>query len=301
VEKNQPSINFILIKVLESVDIEDSMKARNRSKRNFAVCLIYVLRNKINNKVYIGQTWRSFKERFRYKKNQPHLYNAIKLYGKENFYYELLTVANTQEQADHWEGYFINKFEALDRTKGYNKRTYKLGRGIISEETKDKMRVKKLGIPLSETHKQHLSDTGSGEDNPAAKITNDVAREIYLTYLNDTEKQITIPQLAKKYKIEPQSINAILCRRTWSKATKDLPTIEKVNRNCGSYRKLSSLTDAIVFDIKTKYQNIKLPRKEVIEIIKNLTKLHSVSYATIEDILKNRTWKHIVVGRGSNV
>jgi group I intron endonuclease len=84
-------------------------------------CIIYLLRNRVNNLIYVGQTWRTLKARFRaYSKTQPHLFNAIKLYGKDQFFYEVLTVAGTQETADYWEKYFINKYNSTDPEIGYN-------------------------------------------------------------------------------------------------------------------------------------------------------------------------------------
>ena len=54
---------------------------------------IYIIKNKINDKVYIGQTTSDIKTRFNChcKKstiNNRHykIYNAMKKYGKENFY-----------------------------------------------------------------------------------------------------------------------------------------------------------------------------------------------------------------------
>lgn len=57
---------------------------------------IYIIKNKINDKVYIGQA-KNAKERFQghCKPSAAHLNNsliskAIKKYGKENFWYEIL-------------------------------------------------------------------------------------------------------------------------------------------------------------------------------------------------------------------
>jgi group I intron endonuclease len=92
------------------------------------LCIIYILRNRINNLVYIGQTWRPLKKRFRgYSEKQIHLFRAIKTYGKESFFYEVLTVAHTQKIADYWECYFIDKFDSIDPNKGYNLKTGGIG------------------------------------------------------------------------------------------------------------------------------------------------------------------------------
>ena len=59
---------------------------------------IYIIKNYINDKVYIGQTTMTVRERFMTHmkpsicKRTPtrKLYNAINKYGRENFYYEIL-------------------------------------------------------------------------------------------------------------------------------------------------------------------------------------------------------------------
>ena len=56
---------------------------------------IYKITNLVNSKIYIGQTIRSLKERFRqhiYKQGCTYLHNAILKYGKENFKIELMII-----------------------------------------------------------------------------------------------------------------------------------------------------------------------------------------------------------------
>jgi group I intron endonuclease len=260
------------------------MTARHQKNNN--ICLIYVLRNHVNNKVYVGQTWRALKERFRtYRKSQPHLFNAIEKYGKDNFYYEVLTIALTQEVADYWEGYFITKYDSTNNDKGYNIRGPGGSRGKFSQISKDKMSARKLGIPLSKNHKQHLSDIGSGEDNPAAKITSEIAREIYLDFLNN---KISISELSNKYKLTNTSISAILNRKNWQDATKDLPDIDMFNKVRGSYYNRSNLTEELVYEIKLKFQTGLYTQKQ-------LTQEYDVSSITIHEIVRNKTWKHVKI------
>src|SRR5271166_766614 len=71
---------------------------------------IYLLKNKVNEKVYVGQTWTSLPTRWRSGWGyigSTHLYNAIQKYGSDQFYYETLMFCGTQETADYWEQYFI--------------------------------------------------------------------------------------------------------------------------------------------------------------------------------------------------
>ena len=86
---------------------------------------IYIIRNTINSKVYIGQTKVSLKLRF-----QNHLSaarngkdyvigKAIRKYGEENFYIELLEEC-TIEELNESERYWISYFNSTDNKFGYN-------------------------------------------------------------------------------------------------------------------------------------------------------------------------------------
>jgi group I intron endonuclease len=102
------------------------------------ICSIYKIVNRINGKVYIGQTWNTIKQRwFDHKKPSGKrcvkLHRAITKYGAQNFTLELITVCGIQETADYWEKFFISKFESINT--GYN---IKEGgsHGRLSEEQK---------------------------------------------------------------------------------------------------------------------------------------------------------------------
>lgn len=86
---------------------------------------IYIIRNKINNKVYIGQTTLTLEKRFKKHiydskgrtKHRP-LYIAFDKYGIENFYIELIEDCAT-ELADEREQFWIKKYNSY-RDDGYN-------------------------------------------------------------------------------------------------------------------------------------------------------------------------------------
>ena len=86
---------------------------------------IYIIRNSINDKVYIGQTQVSLKLRF-----QNHLSaarrgkdyiigKAIRKYGEDKFYIELLEEC-TIEELNEREKYWIAFFNSTDNKFGYN-------------------------------------------------------------------------------------------------------------------------------------------------------------------------------------
>lgn len=85
---------------------------------------IYKITNKINGKVYIGQTIQSLKERFNrhcsnYKDNHSNMSikQAILKYGKENFTIELIEEIE-QDKLDEREIYWISIYNSYN--KGYN-------------------------------------------------------------------------------------------------------------------------------------------------------------------------------------
>ena len=93
---------------------------------------IYIIKNTINDKVYIGKTCKSVKERFaehvqlartsEYKSRRI-LYQAMNKHGVDKFYIEQLEEDLTDEQACKQEQYYINKYRSyvgFDDCNGYN-------------------------------------------------------------------------------------------------------------------------------------------------------------------------------------
>lgn len=107
--------------------------------------LIYKITDKINGKIYIGQTIASLKRRWsghihRSKKINTPLYNAIKKYGKDNFTIEEIDGANSQSELNYKEWLLIHKFNSL-WPNGYNMMEGGGSVGKKSELSKQKMRI----------------------------------------------------------------------------------------------------------------------------------------------------------------
>jgi DNA-binding CsgD family transcriptional regulator len=114
---------------------------------------IYIIKNTVNDKVYVGQTKVSLKLRF-----QNHLSaarngkdyiigKAIRKYGEDKFYIELLEEC-TVEELNEREKYWIAFFNSMDNRSGYNISTG--GNVIRTTKELDKDMVIKLfnsGIP----------------------------------------------------------------------------------------------------------------------------------------------------------
>lgn len=85
---------------------------------------IYVIRNTVNSKVYIGQTRTSvnqrWKEHLRHARYGDQIINrAMRKYGIDKFYIETLEICDVS-MLDYREVYYIELFNSTDKSKGYN-------------------------------------------------------------------------------------------------------------------------------------------------------------------------------------
>ena len=89
--------------------------------------VIYKITNKINNKIYIGQTTSSFNRRYTGGRwwdttTNTHLKASAKKYGIDNFeVIKEFDFAMTKEELDEKEKYWINYYKSNDSRYGYNK------------------------------------------------------------------------------------------------------------------------------------------------------------------------------------
>lgn len=88
--------------------------------------VIYKITNKINGKIYIGQTRQAkpknrIAEHFTKRvKNPSMLYLAAKKYGRNNFEWEIIASADSQDNLNYLEKYFITFYRSLTKEHGYN-------------------------------------------------------------------------------------------------------------------------------------------------------------------------------------
>lgn len=115
--------------------------------------IIYKITNIQNGKVYIGQTVQSFrirmnehKKKMRNGANFP-LYNAMRKYGIENFTFEVIDNAASQEELNTKEMFWIHQFNS-EHPNGYNLTSG--GAGTLNyhhtEHDKEKMSALKIGV-----------------------------------------------------------------------------------------------------------------------------------------------------------
>ena len=156
--------------------------------------IIYLIRNKINNKIYIGQTIKEkgFCERYNFsgvdiervykshlynkehnKSYNVHLLNSIEKYGFEAFEVdEEFDIAYSKEELDKLEDLYIKVYNTVNKDYGYNNK-YGGANGKHTRETKQYLRDINLGEnnPMygkcwTDKQKKVRSDNIKGENNP---------------------------------------------------------------------------------------------------------------------------------------
>lgn len=139
---------------------------------------IYKITNIQNNKVYIGQSIRPIEQRFHRHLNDSlnnildtHLARAIRKYGKDNFIIEQIDSAQTQDELNQKEQYWIKFYNSVE--DGYNETdaVFRCGGNTYQSKTKEEMEI----------IKNKIRQTKLGAANPMArkvKRTNIITNEV---------------------------------------------------------------------------------------------------------------------------
>ena len=114
---------------------------------------IYMIKNKVNNKCYIGQSiniinrWYGHKNSLRHNTHgNKHLQNAWNKYGEDNFEFIVLEECKEDELNDK-EIYWISKLGGNESPDLYNYRAGGDSGGALSDETKKKISLSLLNTP----------------------------------------------------------------------------------------------------------------------------------------------------------
>jgi group I intron endonuclease len=193
---------------------------------------IYILQNKVNLKIYVGQT-NNPRERFwRHKYlaktgNKRHLYQAIRKYGADAFSFTELETVSEQE-VDEAETFWIQFFRSQDRNYGYN-----LDSGGNPQKKRSPETIARIVESLKTTHpwkgkahseetKQLMSESGkkrfeSGEisslngQTHRRKLTEDQVKEI----LQLLEAGVSQYKIAKQFNVSRSNVYMIKAGKSW--------------------------------------------------------------------------------------
>lgn len=140
------------------------MKA-NKKHKNLAG--IYMIKNLVNNKVYIGKSiniyariWEHIHRLNKGISDSPHLQNSWTKYSSENFEYSVLEVLDDVVEIAKRELFWMTVLNTLDKNYGYNLRSDSDSQMIVHESTRKKIssRLKKeWSEGIRKEHGQKLS------------------------------------------------------------------------------------------------------------------------------------------------
>lgn len=196
--------------------------------------LIYKATNLINGKIYIGMTTKTLEHRVKVHKRDSqrlntYFYQAIRKHGFDNFKWKVIDTAETMEELEEKERYYIKLYNCFDnKDVGYNTQS---GGNSLYEITEEHRRQRSerakgknnpmygtvspmKGKKFTESHKQKISEAIKkayrphmyGGTNPSAKKVRNI----------DTGEVFeTMTEASKKYPgISRQSINHNCVGRT---------------------------------------------------------------------------------------
>lgn len=180
--------------------------------------IIYKFTNLVNGKCYVGATIQLFKERIRkhIQDKRGTLYPVIKEVGTENIKFEIIDTAETIEELNTKEIYWIDKLNTMSpngynlcigggTTTGYRHRedskksmSIKKSKMYVgggnpfygkhhSEEAKERMRIAKTGRKLTEEWKKNIANSQK------VKVVNLDTKEVFNSIKEAGEKYNVIP------------------------------------------------------------------------------------------------------------
>lgn len=130
--------------------------------------LIYIITNDINDKVYIGQTTKTLENRIMTHHNSmisgvnTHIYNAMRKYGWDKFHFREIATAESQEDLDYLEQYYIAKYNSVKN--GYNMAfggsTNTMDSPVVKAKHDAKMKSPEVRKQISESMKASYAERG---------------------------------------------------------------------------------------------------------------------------------------------
>ena len=130
------------------------------------ICCIYILKNKLNGKVYIGQTVDYYRRMNEYKNRKYStsksskygIMQEIEKCGFENFESSILQKCK-KDELDFYEMFYISKYKSYVKSKGYNSfHLNKKKKQTLNKETRKKMSKSHSGLKETGTTKRKKSN-----------------------------------------------------------------------------------------------------------------------------------------------
>jgi group I intron endonuclease len=231
---------------------------------------IYVIQNKLNNKLYVGKTsnlsrrWREHKKvaeggKEKYGKNFRAIHAAIKKYGEDNF--SFFDIESWEEELEAYEAemFWIEYFQSYQKNIGYNETMG--GKGAQSGNKNPR-----FGKPVSDETRQKLSKSRKGKK----------------------------PSLGTKQSAETKakwstqrkgSGNAMYGKHHSDEGKQNISSAKKASdKNRGEKHHLATITNEQALEIRNIFAEGKLIKSEI-------AKLYNTKWLIIHRIITNQTYK----------
>ena len=261
---------------------------------------IYTIHNIINNKIYIGKSINPYKRWIKHiatsngkKSKKFYIHKAIFKYGINSFVFSILQELSNEKDLDIAEMYWIKYFKSNDNKFGYNLTNG--GEGCsgrkLSDETKNKIRLKAIGRKHSKETKEKLRLINLNKIPVNIEQIREIAKSKKGTKLSKEHcLKISKSKLGVKFTDE-HKLNISLSQIGLHCGNKNnfygkKHTQETIIKSSGENNIHSKLKDFQVIEIREKYST-----REYEQDI--LAKEYGVSIRTISNIINRIAWKHI--------
>lgn len=277
---------------------------------------LYLIRDLLNEKVYIGQTVRP-KERWSqhkaYANNNPvqYIHRAMAKYGIDNFIFDIIATCRTLEDADETEILLIQQYDSRNKEKGYNIATggdHAWNTGLPaeqqpmygkthSEESRQKISESNMGKiipPHTDEWKQNMSQIMTGRISPMlgkkqSEFFKQRMSEVHSgntyclgkTLSDETKQKISIANIGKKLSEETkEKLSIAHTGKVISEESRQKMSESKSGENHPNFGKNLSQ------DTKNKISNSHIGKihgpmsQETKDKISAIAKGHSVSHET---------------------
>lgn len=222
---------------------------------------IYKITNKINNKVYIGQSihleirWSQHKtaafNQNVHTYNYP-LYRAIRKYGIKNFDFQIIEECSPEILTEE-EQYFIDYYNSLDPNYGYNL------------------------VPAV--------DSKAVENCNWAKLTNKQTQQIINLIINTS---ISFVEIGKIFNVSGSCIEDINKGRRWYQSNLHYPLRQNAKSivHRGEKQNTAVLSELDVLEIRQRYVNEKI--RDIYKDYEN-----KISFCGFKKVVYGSTWKYL--------
>ena len=135
--------------------------------------IVYKITNKINGKMYVGQTsqplmkrWNRHKSPLNHRRHS-YLYNAICKHGSDNFSVDALVVVGSKQEMDFYEREFIKVLDLRNPDKGYNLTDG--GGGMLGFKLSEETKLRMAQHIKTDDHRKHISESKLGNKSRLGK------------------------------------------------------------------------------------------------------------------------------------